>query len=412
MKKFTLFLSVFLLAVVLKAQTIADFEDLTLAPNSYNDGSGLAGDFTSGNAVFANQYDTSFFFWSGFAYSNMTDDTTPGLGNQYSAITGSGYGGSANYAVADEYGNAKVRFTGAQAGQPISGLFVTNATYAYLSMRDGDAFAKKFGGPNGTDQDWFMLRVIGWYNGALKQNSVDFYLADFRSVDSTQDYIVKDWRWLDLSPLGNLDSIQFLLSSSDTGQFGMNTPAYFCIDQLSNNVAPVAANDGLLINYLQDTLIDVLANDVDATLTPLTVNVITQPLIPGASAVADASGKIHYTPAVGILAVDTFYYNVCDQGNLCDTAQVLVYIQGLNGVEESTTSALTVYPNPFNDYLNIGGDIAIESIELIDGTGRLLISEKPAATKVQLGLGNLPAGMYFLKVTSGSQTIIRKVTKN
>jgi hypothetical protein len=37
------------------------------------------------------------------------------------------------------------------------GVYVTNTTYAYNSMRDGDMFAKKFGGPTGNDPDWYKL---------------------------------------------------------------------------------------------------------------------------------------------------------------------------------------------------------------------------------------------------------------
>ena len=37
---------------------------------------------------------------------------------------------------------------------------------------------------------------------------------------------------MDLSSLGEADSLLFTLTSSDVGVFGMNTPAYFCIDQV------------------------------------------------------------------------------------------------------------------------------------------------------------------------------------
>ena len=43
-------------------------------------------------------------FWDGWAYSNMTDTTTKGYQNQYSAITGRGVNGSSNYGVAYDAG--------------------------------------------------------------------------------------------------------------------------------------------------------------------------------------------------------------------------------------------------------------------------------------------------------------------
>ena len=43
----------------------------------------------------------------------------------------------------------------------IDGLYVTNNNYAYYSMLNGDAFAKKFGGGSSDDEDWFLLTITG-----------------------------------------------------------------------------------------------------------------------------------------------------------------------------------------------------------------------------------------------------------
>jgi hypothetical protein len=100
-------------------------------------------------------------------------------------------------------------------------------------MRDGDAFAKKFGGTSGNDPDWFKLIVKGSLGGMQNQDSVEVYLADFRANDNTQDYILKTWQFVDISNLGMYDSLHFYLSSSDVGSFGMNTPAFFCMDNFT-----------------------------------------------------------------------------------------------------------------------------------------------------------------------------------
>ena len=47
-------------------------------------------------------------------------------------------------------------------------------------------------------------------------------------------------------PNNLLDSVQFKLVSSDVGQFGMNTPAYFCLDNvgpLPLNIPQLSSND-------------------------------------------------------------------------------------------------------------------------------------------------------------------------
>jgi len=58
---------------------------------------------------------------------------------------------------------------------------------------------------------------------------VEFYLADYRFDDSSKDYIVDSWTRVDLTPLGYVDSLEFVLSSSDVGPYGINTPLFFAI---------------------------------------------------------------------------------------------------------------------------------------------------------------------------------------
>ncbi len=222
-----------LMPVFLRAQ-ISTFDDLKLdSTNAYWNGSDTSGGFQSGSAYFYNNYNQSWGSWSGFAYSNMKNDTTAGYSNQYSAITAGGVNGSANYGVAYAGTPVSVKLDSTLAGKVLKGVFVTNSTYAALSMENGDAYAKKFGGADGTDPDWFLLTIKGYEKGTYA-DSVNFYLADFRSDNTADDYILKSWAWVNLQPLGDVDSLTFELHSSDTGTYGMNTPAYFCLDNLND----------------------------------------------------------------------------------------------------------------------------------------------------------------------------------
>ena len=86
------------------ADQVITFESFGLGPNSYlNDAP--SGQFVTDGTSFNNSYDSTFGTWSGWSISTMTDTTTPDYTNQYSAITGSGAGGSATYAVAYTFGN-------------------------------------------------------------------------------------------------------------------------------------------------------------------------------------------------------------------------------------------------------------------------------------------------------------------
>ncbi len=217
-----------------------DFEDLTLPdsesswsgnyPN--NEGAGEITAFVSNGVSFNNFSDGDWAFWQGFAYSNMSDTTTPGLANQFSSYTGTGYnGGDDIYAVGwDGYSMIPtVTFAGETT---VLGGYFTNTTYAALAMRDGDAFAKQFGGPGGDDPDWFILTITGKDSSGSVTGSVDFKLADYTFADNALDYIVDSWEYVDLGSLGIVKSLEMTLASSDTSGGYMNTPGYFAMDNL------------------------------------------------------------------------------------------------------------------------------------------------------------------------------------
>jgi len=220
-------------AMTLAASTtqasLASFDDLVLAPESFF-APDMDTSFSSGNAEFTHNWNETFdCCWSGFTYSNTTDTTTPGFTNQFSAITGDGVNGSSNYGIANP-GAAGVSRLDFSTATIVEGAYFTNTTYAYLSMRDGDGFATAF-----DLGDFFTLTVTGLDEFDSVTNSVNISLArDANLVDA--------WIWNDLMPLGEVFALEFSLASSDVGTFGMNTPAYFAIDNLTSvSAVPVPA---------------------------------------------------------------------------------------------------------------------------------------------------------------------------
>lgn len=225
-------------APVAQAATVTStFEDLTLAPSSHYF-PGASTPFTSGAATFEHYYSTAWGSWSGWVYSNETDIATPGYENQFSVFNAGGAAQSSNYALAyvSSYEPEPTAITFAAPVQ-VGSVALTNTTYAALSMQQGDAFAKKFGGASGNDADWFYVSIIGKGADGSTTGHVDVYLADFRFGDNSQDYILDQWLTVDLSSLGTVSSLQFEMYSSDTGPFGINTPTYFALDNLSVTAA-------------------------------------------------------------------------------------------------------------------------------------------------------------------------------
>ena len=224
MKSGKLILSVVALAFVLVScqpekqtkTTVVNFEDVTL------NAAGISPDtsFVSGNSTF--KIIDKKFWNGGIVCSSNSDTLTTGFQNQYSSITASGAESSSHFAVvytpgaftcpADIYGN----FT-------IKSMYMTNSTYAYVDMKNGSDFSKKF-----ATGDWFKVIVTGYLN-STETSKVEYYLADFRDGKT---FLSKTWNKVDVSSLGQVDKVTFTFDSSDKGSFGINTPQYVCIDNI------------------------------------------------------------------------------------------------------------------------------------------------------------------------------------
>lgn len=212
---------IFFTACIVNAQP-TDFEDLLLSAESFWNGSDASGGFVSNGVFFNNNYNAEWFSWDGFAYSNLTDTTAQGFEAQYNAIVGKGKNSSEIYAIGyvSAFAVSLPTIT-LDAEQVISGAYFTNTNYAYYSMKNGDDFSKKF-----TGSDWFKLTVTGLDVEGKTTGTVDFMLADGTDIVDT-------WTWVDLSDLGPVKQLTFAMSSTDNGDFGMNTPAYFAMDNFN-----------------------------------------------------------------------------------------------------------------------------------------------------------------------------------
>ena len=208
------------------------FDNIPLTKSdTFDNGAELNGGFVHYGRNWTNSYNPDWGSWSGWALSNMTDTLTPGYTNQYSAIPGHGVSYTDNYMVS--YGNTYIKLDSAIA---ISGAYFTNSTYVYLDMKNGSSFTKKFGGDDGNDPDYFLVKFYSY----LAENLVDsceLYLADFRFDENSEDYILDDWTYIDFNNDTEtdikIDSIAIKYESSDTGQFGINTPVYLCMDDFN-----------------------------------------------------------------------------------------------------------------------------------------------------------------------------------
>ncbi len=217
--------------------TVVDFSDLSLSPQSHWSGPdpngttgtlygdpATFGNFTSGGVNFQNVYavDPTYGpYWEGFAYSNVVNTTTSDYTNQFASISGGGiHGPGSTYAVAYYDAYATIPTIVLPAPTTVLSTDVTNTTYAYYSMLNGDGI----GDTAFSSSDSFQLSIQGFdVNGqptGAKPVVVDL-------ADGTD--ILTSWSHVDLSSLGNdVKSLQFSLTSTQP-----YTPSYFALGDLT-----------------------------------------------------------------------------------------------------------------------------------------------------------------------------------
>ncbi len=211
---------------------VNDFEDIVIESGNWDNGSAKKGQlhdgsyyqtFNSGSVQLLNKYTEGPWggFWSGFAVSTAVDSVTAGYTNQYSTIAGSGANGSAKFAMA--YDSATIHLPYINSYQQPVSVMLTNSTWAYFDIKNGSDFSKKFAAG-----DWFKVIIKG-FMGENQTGTVEYYLADFRDGKSV---LIRNWTKVNLKALGKTEKMTFSFASSDVGQWGMNTPAYVCVDDL------------------------------------------------------------------------------------------------------------------------------------------------------------------------------------
>ena len=217
---------------------LINFEDVDLEGKEYYNGADEAGLFAASGYSFMNYYDKSYNSWYGFAVSSTTGNDYIGWGtpSEFNSCVGGGmesrqfavgYFSEYNY-INDEQGPAIY----AEKAYKPEYVYVNNSAYAYQSMLYGDSYAKKFDA-----NDYFVLKIIGRTEKGEETGHVDFYLAK-------DGKIVNEWTKVDLTPLGAVSYIDFVMDTSDKGAYGMNTPTYFCIDNMKAELTddtPVAS---------------------------------------------------------------------------------------------------------------------------------------------------------------------------
>jgi len=116
--------------------------------------------------------------------------------------------------------------------------------------------------------------------------------------------------------------------------------------EITSNNPPNAYDDAVTIDEDSSVTVDVAANDTDqdGNLDPTTVNTVCARCTSPASGTLtnDGNGTFTYSPNLNFNGTDSFVYQVCDAGGLCDTATVTIIINPVNDPPVAVCKGVTV----------------------------------------------------------------------
>ena len=117
-------------------------------------------------------------------------------------------------------------------------------------------------------------------------------------------------------------------------------------------------------------------------------------------------------PATGV-----YYFAFNDKSAAADTATMrldtVTFSSTVLGVQHNTSAQFLVYPNPVHDVLSINttSESAIKFVEIFDSSGRFVRKTTTETSQDSIFVGDLAKGIYFLRINTEKEIIVRKISK-
>lgn len=82
-----------------------------------------------------------------------------------------------------------------------------------------------------------------------------------------------------------------------------------------------------------------------------------------------------------------------------------------DGIASFAESSVSISPNPATDHILVSSPKPIEMLEVFDLSGRKVITAVPDGNTLQLAVGSLESGVYFMKLLTGGETVVQRFVK-
>ena len=209
--------------------------DLNGTKNYYNGGIAI-----SNWNIMSNSGGETGDWW--YSYKNQcsvyntqsTDGTNSGAGHNGSDNFGVMFGYSDSY-NSSYMSNPEFHFN-SNNEYTVKKLYICNSSYSYGVMVNGNSFGI-YGKAVSLEEakGWFKVLAYGYDaagNPTNGGNPVEKYICDYRTNANPVVPLKTTWEEWDLSALDAVNKVKFNFEGSDSGTYGLNSPAYLCIDDI------------------------------------------------------------------------------------------------------------------------------------------------------------------------------------
>lgn len=255
-----------------------------------------------------------------------------------------------------------------------------------IRARDGKNEAWTNGPVFDSEKVWLMSEMDkSWHDNVPDHHTIDSVYMEFTVPDYNPDYFFVNGK------------SEQQLQDTSTKINGSKFERIYC--RVSN------------VGYLGNRIIfpsELNAEIIASDGRPLPTKIINDTLFlaPGERYGVMVTANADFTGNVGVQYVDLNNYAVVN------TQQIPVDISGTFGINEHNERIYRLYPNPFNDNLNVQLQVDQQaSFQLINALGEVLLNEQAVGMNHTLTTSQLKKGIYLLQLTVGTDTFSEKVIK-
>ncbi len=376
-------------------------------------------------------YDVSgWFMAAGFGASNGTSSAITGNGGAY---VDANYYVSSAMAGVEGVGSTYMQSydAGSWGPQQQNEIKTTNNTTFFpqgVYVSHSNASYTYTGSTNDYEPGYHKVIATGYDAQGTSLGSVYVYLTE-------NGHAYKDWKWLDLSSLGEVAKVKFTLESNYANSYGLLIPSYFCVDnfvytagnEIEEPCTPTSSTLDITLcegnsytfdeehSYSEAGTYEIVLTNVAGCDSTITLNIAVMPTYNEEITLELTSDELPYQVGEQLLTeFGTYTLNLTSVDG-CDSVVTLTLelSSGINEVENFMSVSL--YPNPTseNAMLNVKGLNTEATIIITDQQGRVISTSKLALGQEnsEINTNNMPSGVYYVRIQTEKAVRTEKLIK-